>query len=254
MKNINEAEDKKHYLKIKLFEDIQSISQKYPFIEMYFKDFNNLDNLNGKNLKIYIDILYQRYKNYEKINYFGKLELIKTQYMRQKFKLEKHYNDKVLDLVLLKEIQAEKELKQNKSRKKLKSADPGKKGKNKLINNIKNESIKINANKINNYQPLKSFYIKNNLYNKNIKENNNNNINIVEKNKTSQIIEILNNGLLIWIDENYNNSENSSYLRLLKANKNLSVFCFDNVDEAFHEITLNHKFREIFILISGRLY
>ena len=70
MKNINEAEDKKHYLKIKLFEDIQSISQKYPFIEMYFKVFNNLDNLNGKNLKIYIDILYQRYKNYEKINYF----------------------------------------------------------------------------------------------------------------------------------------------------------------------------------------
>ena len=254
MKNINEAEDKKHYLKIKLFEDIQSISQKYPFIEMYFKDFNNLDNLNGKNLKIYINILYQRYKNYEKINYFEKVELIKTQYMRQKFKHEKHYNDKVLDLVLLKEIQAEKELKQNKSLKKLKSADPGKKGKNKLINNIKNESIQINANKINNYQPLKSFYIKNNLYNKNIKENNNNNINIVEKNKTSQIIEILNNGLLIWIDENYNNSENSSYLRLLKANKNLSVFCFDNVDEAFHEITLNHKFREIFILISGRLY
>ena len=47
-------------------------------------------------------------------------------------------------------------------------------------------------------------------------------------------IEALNDGLLIWINENYNNLENSSYLRLLKKNKNLTIKCFENVNDAFN--------------------
>ena len=67
------------------------------------------------------------------------------------------------------------------------------------------------------------------------------------------MIEKLNNRILIWIDAHYNNLENSSYLKLLKTNKDLTVFCFDNVDDAFKQIIQKYKFREIFILSSGRL-
>ena len=78
-------------------------------------------------------------------------------------------------------------------------------------------------------------------------------------------IEALNDGLLIWINENYNNLENSSYLRLLKKNKNLTIKCFENVNDAFNFLfqkkNINNKdiigkinFRAIFVLISGRLY
>ena len=66
--------------------------------------------------------------------------------------------------------------------------------------------------------------------------------------------EKLNSELLIWIDEQYNNKENSSYLKLLNTNKNLTVLCFHNVDDAFKQIIQKYKFREIFILCSGRLY
>jgi hypothetical protein len=105
---------------------------------------------------------------------------------------------------------------------------------------------------------MANLKIKNTFYKPNIKEKNNN-INILEKNKTIKnktikLIEKLNNRLLIWIDQHYNNLENSSYLKLLKTNKDLTVFCFDNVHDAFKQIIQKHKFREIFILISGRLY
>ena len=69
-------------------------------------------------------------------------------------------------------------------------------------------------------------------------------------------------GLLIWIDSNYNNEENMTYMRLLKENKNKNLIIkpFFNVDDAFDFIFKNNEFKDIiqfraiYILISGRLY
>ena len=122
MEDIKSTKDAKKYHKKKLIEDIQNITKKFPEIESYFRVKNNLENLNDEKLKMYIDILYQRNKDYEKINYFQKLKLIKSQYLLQKYKFDKYYNNKVLDLILLKEIQAEKEKNQIKSKKKIQKA------------------------------------------------------------------------------------------------------------------------------------
>ena len=79
-------------------------------------------------------------------------------------------------------------------------------------------------------------------------------------NKITQMVKRLNAGILIWIDENYNNPENSFYLKLMSENKNLIFKCFHNVDDAFNFIFKKNeyeddiRFRAIFILISGRLY
>ena len=259
MEDIKSTKDAKKYHKKKLIEDIQNITKKFPEIESYFRFKNNLENLNDEKLKMYIDILYQRNKDYEKINYFQKLKLIKSQYLLQKYKFDKYYNNKVLDLILLKEIQAEKEKNQIKSKKKFKkplSAVPSKLGKNKIDNNFKMDTNKPKIININNYHPLKDLNIKKMFYQQNIigKNNINNNINIKEKNNAIQIIEKLSNEILIWIDKNFDNLENSSYLKLLKTNKNLTIFCFDNVDDAFEHIIKKYKFREIFILSSGSLY
>ena len=259
MEDIKSTKDAKKYHKKKLIEDIQNITKKFPEIESFFRVKNNLENLNDEKLKMYIDILYQRNKDYEKINYFQKLKLIKSQYLLQKYKFDKYYNNKVLDLILLKEIQAEKEKNQIKSKKKFKkplSAVPSKLGKNKIDNNFKMDTNKPKIININNYHPLKDLNIKKMFYQQNIigKNSINNNINIKEKNNAIQIIEKLSNEILIWIDKNYNNLENSSYLKLLKTNKNLTIFCFDNIDDAFEHIIKKYKFREIFILSSGRLY
>ena len=229
MEDIKSTKDAKKYHKKKLIEDIQNITKKFPEIESYFRVKNNLENLNDEKLKMYIDILYQRNKDYEKINYFQKLKLIKSQYLLQKYKFDKYYNNKVLDLILLKEIQAEKEKNQIKSKKKFKkplSAVPSKLGKNKIDNNFKMDTNKPKIININNYHPLKDLNIKKMFYQQNIigKNSINNNINIKEKNNAIQIIEKLSNEILIWIDKNYNNLENSSYLKLLKTNKNLTFF------------------------------
>lgn len=210
MKNNNDAEEVKKYHKIKLFEDIPKITKYFPEIESHFRTKNNLENLNDEKLKLYIDILYQKYPDYEKINYFEKRQLIKTQTLLQIFKFNNYHNNKALDLILLKELQLEKEKNQNKSKKKLKkplSADYNKLGKNNKNNNLKNDSNKSKKNKINNYHPLEDLKIKNTFYHQNIKGNKNININIEEKNNAIQIIEKLNNGILIWIDDNYNNLE-----------------------------------------------
>ena len=78
---------------------------------------------------------------------------------------------------------------------------------------------------------------------------------------TTKITEKLNGKLLIWIDTNYNNPENASYLKLMQKNKKLILICFHNVSAAFDYLFSNEeneinkfKFREIFFLISGRLY
>ena len=79
-------------------------------------------------------------------------------------------------------------------------------------------------------------------------------------NKITQMVKRLNAGILIWIDENYNNPENSFYLKLMSENKNLIFKYFHNVDDAFNFIFKKNeyedeiRFRAIFILISGRLY
>ena len=69
-------------------------------------------------------------------------------------------------------------------------------------------------------------------------------------------------GLLIWINGNYNNEENTAYRRLLRENKNknLIIKSFYNVDDTFDFIFKNNEFKDIiqfraiYILISGRLY
>ena len=78
-----------------------------------------------------------------------------------------------MDLILLKEIQAEKEKNQNKSKQKKKkplSADIGKAGKNKLVNNIAKESKEPKIKEINNYHPMANLEIKNTFYIPKIKE------------------------------------------------------------------------------------
>ena len=238
MENNKVSEDDKKYHKKKLFEDTSKIAQDFPSIESYFREKNNLQNLCGDKLKIYIDILYQRYKDYEKLNNFEKIQIIRTQYMNQTL-------NNVLDLIILKEIQAEKEKYQNKPIKKLKRPLSWK---NKIDNNISKKSIEPNLKKIKNFDSMEKLKI-----NDIIKEKKNNNINILN-NKAKKMTEKLNSELLIWIDEQYNNKENSSYLKLLNTNKNLTVLCFHNVDDAFKQIIQKYKFREIFILCSGRLY
>ena len=57
-----------------------------------------------------------------------------------------------------------------------------------------------------------------------------------EINKIIQMVKRLNDGILIWIDSNYNNPEISFYLKLTSENKNLIIKCFHNVDDAFNFI------------------
>ena len=92
---------------------------------------------------------------------------------------------------------------------------------------------KLNDEKLKIYKPiihkskdkiLNNWEIKHNKNN----ENDSKNFNLIQK------IETLNDGILIWIDQNYKNLENSSYLRLLEKNKNLTIKCFDNVNNAFN--------------------
>jgi len=130
----------------------------------------------------------------------------------------------ILDLIILKEIQAEKEKYQNIPIKKPSS------GKIKLDNNIPKDTIEPKIKKWKNVDSMKNLKI-------NIKHiiKENNNINM-PNNKAKNMIEKLNSELLIWIDEQYNNKENSSYLKLLNTNKNLTVLCFNNVDDAFKQI------------------
>ena len=73
-----------------------------------------------------------------------------------------------------------------------------------------------------------------------------------EINKIIQMIKRLNAGVLIWIDENYNNPENSFYLKLMSENKNLIFKYFHNVDDAFNFIfkKMNMKMKFVSELFS----
>lgn len=72
--------DNKTIPKIKLYENISSLIQTFPSIEKYYKDNYKLSKLNEEKLRLNIDILFTRHKNYEKLNYFEKINIIKTQY------------------------------------------------------------------------------------------------------------------------------------------------------------------------------
>jgi len=236
--------------KQKLFENLSSFIKTFPSIDKYYKTNYKLDNLNDIKLMLYINILFERHKNYEKYNFFDKVNLIKTQYnninllktefMLQEniygnFKFKKYDMTIGLDLLLIKEIQFEKEKKINqKKNKKPLSAKMNKKNKNMISNQIS----KIEHN---------------NIGSPNVNKN--------EQKNQARIIE----GLLIWIDELINNQENLGYLNYIKYNKNLIIKRFINVDEAFNfifnknesndkDIKDKIKFNTIFFLISGRLY
>ena len=252
----NKQEDNKEHYKSKLFDNIYSkaknfpINEKIQFIENYFKDKCNLDILNDEKLKTYISILYKKYNNYEKLKYCDKINLIKTENLRDefidgKFKFDIDINNNILfDFVLLKEIQAEEENNENK-----------------IKVNSKNIQSKKEKNKSKGKFPycLRKDENGSNKDKKEIKKE------PQKSNKIIQIIERISDNLFVWIDENYKNKENSSYLNLLKKNNNLSIICFDNIDEAFNFLLLKEKlnnedeinklkFNAIYILISGRLY
>ena len=129
MKNMyNEQKENEKILKTKLFDNIKRLIKTFPSIEIYYKDNYKLEKLNDEKLKIYINILFERHKDYEKLNYFEKTNIIKTQYntinlikteymhneyIYSNFKF-KYYDESIaLDLLLLKEIQNEKENKKN---------------------------------------------------------------------------------------------------------------------------------------------
>ena len=58
---------------------------------------------------------------------------------------------------------------------------------------------------------------------------------------------------IIWLEKNYDNEENISYLKQLEKNKNLKVKCFKEVDEGIKYIK-TIKFKETIIIISGWFY
>ena len=58
---------------------------------------------------------------------------------------------------------------------------------------------------------------------------------------------------VIWLDSNYDNEENISYLRELESYKELKNICFRDIDKAMIYIK-NIKFEETNIITSGRLY
>ena len=168
--------------------------------------------LNNEKLQAYINIIFERHKNYDKYNYFDKvnllknkynnINLLKTEHMHNEsvygsFKFKNYDNSIALDLLLLKEIQFEKEIKGNKKKLPKKPASA------------------LGAKKVQ-YPKEKGFYM-----------------DPQEVNKIKQMIKRLKDGLLIWIDANYNNQENKFYLKLLSENKYLIVKCFHNVDDAF---------------------
>ena len=142
--NKNNLKEAKIYPKLKLFENISSLIKSFPSIEKYYKDNYKLEKLSSEKLQMYINILFERHKNYDKLNYFDKITLIKNQYnninllktehMHNEFvyhsiKFKNYDNTLALDLLVLKEIQFEKEKKGNKSKssKKPLSAIGGKK-------------------------------------------------------------------------------------------------------------------------------
>jgi len=58
---------------------------------------------------------------------------------------------------------------------------------------------------------------------------------------------------LIWIDENLDTTENTTYISELKTNKSFKLETFKKIDDSFKYLkTLN--FEETKIIISGRLY
>ena len=262
-----------------LFENLSSLTLAFPindnvkFIESYFKVNYNVDYLKDEKLQKYIDILLKKYKNFKSLTNLDKIKLIKDAHMHTEFSTGKfkqnNFNPLILDFLLLKEIQVEQEKNENdiKFLKTAFLANTGKKStkkfsfysKDKIIQK-KNETIYLKNNKgkkINNYS-LEKFSMKKSFYNNNKNNTTKELTNILY---ISKIIEKLNDRLIIWIDENYDNEENSSYLKLIQRNKNLNLITFHNVQDAFEYIfsqkenKINEfKFREIFVLISGRLY
>ena len=128
----NPKEEKiKMYPKLKLFENISSFIKTFPSIEKYYKDNYKLVKLNNEKLQAYINIIFERHKNYDKYNYFDKVNLLKNQYnninllktehmhndsVYGSFKFKNYDNSIALDLLLVKEIQFEKEIKGNKKK------------------------------------------------------------------------------------------------------------------------------------------
>ena len=241
------------YHKLKLFEYISRLElpfhEKIIYDQTFFKLNYNLEILHDWKLQMYINFLYEKYNNYEKLNYLDKVYLIKNAKIRDIFIKEKSelYNNinnaLAIDLVLLKEIQLEKERNKNKSKNKIKSNH-----KTKSFDPTKTAKIpNKNKNIFNDY--------KNETFYKTKKEDDIFKYSI-DINKAIKIIEKLNNKIIIWIDEYYDNPENIFYFKILKSNKNLLIYRFNNVNDAFEFILFKNEFnfKEIFILVSGSLY
>ena len=59
--------------------------------------------------------------------------------------------------------------------------------------------------------------------------------------------------IIIWIDPNINNKENTKYLKQLESYKNKKVHPFNNISDALEQIK-KIKFEETYIIVSGSLY
>jgi hypothetical protein len=70
---------------------------------------------------------------------------------------------------------------------------------------------------------------------------------VIVKTKVNKKINVL------WLDTNYDNIENSKYLKKLESNENLKINCFKEADEGIEYIK-KINFEETYIIISGRLY
>ena len=58
---------------------------------------------------------------------------------------------------------------------------------------------------------------------------------------------------VIWIDENYDNEENTVYLNELREYHNFKIKCFKEIDEGMKYIK-SIEFEETNIIITGKLY
>ena len=59
--------------------------------------------------------------------------------------------------------------------------------------------------------------------------------------------------IVIWVDQEVYNEENTGYLKELEEMKSFKIRCFKSVSEAMHYIK-NIDFEETKIIVSGRLY
>jgi len=119
-----------------------------------------------------------------------------------------------------------------------------------------------------NFAPIIEQYL-NKVITENIPKKENSNLNKVIEGNNKKPIKAINKiiinakekikGYILWIDKNVNNSENMTYLKLLRENPRyeklcLEIICLEELEDAFNLIINYINFRLIFVIVSGSLY